>query len=352
MKGFKYFLGTYLLFQSLNFNVYSQKADDLDLSSMIKPADRSKFVKDNDYFNWCNSVIKDDDGTYHLFYARWPKALSFFAWLTHSEIAHATSKSMTGPYTNFETVLTARKGYWDSVTAHNVQVRKFGDRYYMYYTSTNTGNEKLSSKDLEETANTGYSHKYWNLLRSNQRAGVAVSSSLNGPWKRFDSPFIEPNGPIETVTVNPSVCQGNDGKFCLIIKGDDANSEKKRVIQAVGISDSPIGGFKLEDKPAFSDIPTEDVCVWFDRQRERYYAVFHAHGGNFIGMITSADGRKWDKAKNYEVCKKEIPLNDGTVMKVDRMERPYVYIEDDEIKMLSFGVKKGNDSFIVFFECK
>lgn len=36
-------------------------------------------------------------------------------------------------------------------------------------------------------------------------------------------------------------------------------------------------------------------------------------------------------------------------MKVDRMERPYVYLEGDEIKMLSFGIKKGNDSFIVFF---
>lgn len=27
-------------------------------------------------------------------------------------------------------------------------------------------------------------------------------------------------------------------------------------------------------------------------------------------------------------------------MKVDRMERPYVYLEGDEIKMLSFGIKK------------
>lgn len=70
------------------------------------------------------------------------------------------------------------------------------------------------------------------------------------------------------------------------------------------------------------------------------------------GMITSEDGINWEKARNYQVCKKEIPLKDGTVMKVDRMERPYVYLEEGEIKMLSFGVKKGNDSFIVFFRCK
>lgn len=342
--------GAIFVFQS--FSLYSQKADDLDLSSKIKPADKSKFVLDNDYFNWCSSVIKDDDGTYHLFYSRWPKNLGFYAWLTHSEIAHATSKSMTGPYINVEIVLLPRKRYWDAVTTHNVQVDKFGDKYYMYYISTNAGKEKLLSKDLEEIAKTGYSHKSWNLLRANQRAGVAISSSLNGPWERFDHPLIEPNGPIKTVTVNPSVCKGKDGKYYLIIKGDDVNSQKRRLIQAVGISDSPLGDFKLENKPAFSDIPTEDVCVWFDRKRERYYAVFHAHGGDFIGMITSSDGRKWEKAKNYRVCKKEIPLNDGFIMRVDRMERPYVYIEDDEIKMLSFGVKKDNSSFIVFFECK
>lgn len=108
----------------------------------------------------------------------------------------------------------------------------------------------------------------------------------------------------------------------------------------------------MERKPAFSDIQTEDFCVWFDQKRGRFYTLFHAHGGNFIGMITSEDGINWEKAKNYQVCKKEIPLKDGTVMKVDRMERPYVYLEDGEIKMLSFGVKKGNDSFIVFFRCK
>lgn len=332
--------------------IHSQKVDDLNLSAMIQPADSSQFVRDSEYFNWCNSVIKDEEGIYHLFYSRWPRKLSFFAWLTHSEIAHATSKKMTGPYLYKETGLKARPGFWDSVTAHNVQVNKLGDSYYMYYTSTNTGNSQLTEKQLQETALTGYSHPNWNLLRSNQRAGVAIASSLNGPWERLDHPLLEPQVPIYTVAVNPSVCQGKDGRYYLIIKGDNNPSPKRHLIQAIGTSDNPTGPFVLERKPAFSDIPTEDVCVWFDKKRERFYALFHAHGGNFIGMITSEDGINWEKAKNYQVCKKEIPLKDGTVMKVDRMERPYVYLEDGEIKMLSFGVKKGNDSFIVFFRCK
>ncbi len=79
----------------------------------------------------------------------------------------------------------------------------------MYYTSTNTGKEKLSENDLVEAAKTGYSHKYWPLLlRSNQRTGVATAQSLEGPWERMDKPMIEPHGPIGTVTVNPAICRG------------------------------------------------------------------------------------------------------------------------------------------------
>lgn len=329
--------------------LFAQKTDDLDLSVLIKPVSESSFMRDQRYFHWCNSIIKDEEGTYHLFYSRWPKTIGFCGWLTHSEIAHAVSTSMSGPYLYKETALKAREGAWDAVTAHNVQVRKFGNQYYMYYTSTNSGKLKIDQEKLDEIGKVGYAHKDWELLRSHQRAGVAVSSSLNAPWKRSGQPLLEPDGPIKNVAVNPSVCQGEDGRYYLIIKGDDKQSAKRKLIQAVGSSLTPDSGFVLEEKPAFADIPTEDVCVWFDKKRERFYAIFHAHGGDFIGLITSEDGLNWKKAKNYYVCKKEIPLKNGSVMQVDNMERPYVYIEGDEVKMISFAVKRGNDSFIVLF---
>lgn len=344
----KYLILT-ILASLLNMAVFAQSTDDLNLSAMIQPADPALFVHDSTYYNWCNSIIKEDNGTYHLFYSRWPKSIGFYSWLTHSEIAHSTATKPEGPYKTGKTVLKARKGYWDNVTAHNVKIKKFDETYYMYYTSTNTGKEKLSENDLIEAVKTGYSHKYWPLLRSNQRTGVATSQSLDGPWKRMDKPMIEPHGPIGTVTVNPAICQGEDNKYYLIIKGDDLKANKPRLIQAIGTSDSPTGPFRLEDKPAFADIPTEDVSMWYDKNRKRYYAIFHAHGGDFIGLITSEDGINWQKAKHYEVCKKEVPLKDGTVMKVDRMERPFVYVENEVPTLLSFGVKKGNDAFIVFF---
>lgn len=316
------------LFAALSVTAYAQSTDDLDLSSRIRPADPALFVHDTLYYNWCNCIIRDDEGTYHLFYSRWPKSIGFYAWLTHSEIAHATAKSPEGPYTAGKTVMKGRKGHWDGISVHNVKVCRFDGRYYMYYSSTNSGREKLSDQDLVAVAKTGYSHPLWPLLRSNQRTGVAVARSLDGTWRRAGDPMIEPHGPIRTVTVNPSVCRGGDGLYHLIIKGDDAKAEGQRLIQAAGVSERPDGPFRLCEQPAFADIPTEDVSMWYDEGRKRYYALFHAHGGDFIGLITSKDGISWQRARNYEVCKKEVPLADGTVMHVDRMERPFVYVED------------------------
>ena len=335
-----------LLFGCLTF---AQSTDDLNLSALMKPADPALFVRDSLYYNWCNSIIKDDDGRYHLFYSRFPKSIGFDSWLTHSEIAHAVASRPEGPYRTGTCVLKARKNHWDAITAHNVKVEKFGKKYYMYYTSTNSKDVGLSDEELMQIGQKGYGHSYWTLLRSNQRTGVATSKSLTGKWKREDHPMIEPHGPISTLTVNPAVCQGPDKRFFLIIKGDGKKKWRFPAIQAIGVSDSPKGPFKLEDKPAFDDIPTEDVSMWYDHFRKRFYAIFHAHGANFIGLITSEDGINWQKAKHYVVCKKEVPLVDGSIMKVERMERPNVFLENDCPTVLSFGVKKGNDAFIVFF---
>ena len=41
---------------------------------------------------WGGSLVKGEDGLYHMFYSRWPKKLGW-VWVSHSEIAHAVSVS-------------------------------------------------------------------------------------------------------------------------------------------------------------------------------------------------------------------------------------------------------------------
>jgi alpha-L-fucosidase len=303
--------------------------------------------KTEGYYNWCTSTVKGDDGKYHLFYSRWKKEYSFYGWLTHSEIAHAVSDSPAGPWKYKETVLKGRgKGHWDAITVHNPKIKSFEGKYYLYYCSTNLGDKSYTEEELIETAHTGYDHPNWKILRPNQRTGVAVSSSLSGPWERMDEPLIEPTGPITTLTVNPAIDRGGDGKYYLIVKGDKPNETRFIRNQAMAISDSPAGPFEMQSKPVIDYLDTEDMSLWYDAGREHFYGVFHAH--SFIGMVSSRDGLDWKKASEYVLTPKEIPLQDGGLLSPDRLERPFIYLEEGEPKVLSLAVKKEDESYCIF----
>lgn len=161
-------------------------------------------------------MVKGDYGLYHIFYSRWLKSLGW-AWVTDSEIAHATSESPYGPW-NFKDVVLERRGkeYWDGWCTHNPTVHKFGNKYYLYYMG-NTGDGIVTRTPGKEKLN--WTH------RNNQRIGVAVADNPNGPWKRFDKPLIDvtPNDSAYDclMTSNPSICEMADGKYLLIYKGVD-----------------------------------------------------------------------------------------------------------------------------------
>ena len=336
-----------LLCFSLSFAMGQTKEDDLFVYDRFKTVTEANIFKTEGYYNWGASIVKGKDGKYHNFYARWKKEYGFGGWLTHSEVAHATSKNPYGPWKYKETILKGnRNGTWDAITAHNPKIKYFDGKYYLYYISTNLGERNYTEEDLVETAKVGYSHSNWKILRPNQRTGVAVSSSLKGPWTRLEKPLIEPSGPITTLTVNPAIDSGKDGKYYLVVKGDKPKETKFVRNQAIAISDKPDGPFVIQEKPVIDYLDTEDMSMWYDVVRERFYGVFHAH--TYIGMVTSANGVDWEKANEYILKTKDITMNDGTVLVPDRMERPFIYEENGEPKVLSLAVKKGNESYTVF----
>ncbi len=334
------------------FNVSGQKKpDNLFFKDRLQPISKDNIFKTEGYYNWGASIIKGEDGKYHLFYSRWKKEYRFTGWLLFSEVAHAVSNSPAGPWKYKATVLQGRgKGYRDGITAHNPKIKYYDGKYYLYYVSTNLGDKDYTEEDLIETARTGYSHSNWKILRPNQRTFVAVSESLNGPWERPERPLIEPSVPITTLTVNPAIAQGKDGRYYLIVKGDKPNEKRYIRNQAMAISDSPAGPFEIQEKPVIDYIDTEDMSMWYDKERERFYGVFHAH--TFIGMVSSFNGINWKKATEYALMQKQVPMADGTMLKPDRLERPFVYTEGGEPKVISMAVKKGDDSYTIFLPVK
>lgn len=323
------------------------KTDNLFFKDNLRAISEDNIFKTEGYYNWCSSIVKGDDGKFHLFYSRWEKEYKFTGWLTHSEVAHAISENPKGPWEYKETVIRGRRnGKWDAITAHNPKIKQFDGKFYLYYCSTNLGDKNYTEKELIETANVGYSHPNWKILRPNQRTGVAVANSINGPWKRMDQPLIEPSGPITTLTVNPAIDKGKDGKYYLIVKGDKPNETRFIRNQAIAISDSPTGSFVMQPKPVIDYLDTEDVSMWYDKKRDYFYGIFHAH--TFIGMVSSSDGINWDKATEYKIMPKLIPMSNLDEMQPDRMERPFIYTENNEPRVLSLAIKKGDEAFIVF----
>lgn len=338
-------LSLFVVFLFLGANAQN-RPDTLFFKDRLQPVGENNIFKTKGYYNWGASIIKSKNGQYHLFYSRWNKKYKFSGWLTHSEIAHAVSETPYGPWKFKEVVLKGRRnGKWDAITAHNPKVKYFDGKYYLYYISTNLGDKEYSEEELVENAHTGTSHSNWAILRSNQRTGVAVSESISGPWKRMDKPLIEPSGPITTLTVNPAIARGKNGQYYLIVKGDKPNEKRFVRNQAIAISDSPTGPFVIQEKPVIDYLDTEDMSMWYDKKRDYFYGVFHAH--TFLGMVSSPDGITWEKATEYKLMSKLIPFKNGSQLKPDRMERPFIYVENDEPKVLTVAVKKDDDSFIV-----
>jgi alpha-L-fucosidase len=330
------------------FYVFAQTTPKtINLNKRINKVSHENIFRDSTYYTWCSSLVKGKDGQYHLFYSRWPRALGFGSWLTHSQIAHAVSVKPAGPYKHVGIVLEGRgDSHWDAITAHNPKIKYFNGKYYLYYISTNYGDNQLSEAVLKEVSRQGLDQPIRNALRRNQRTGVAVAGSLDGPWLRGDTPLIEPSGPITTLTVNPAVTQGRDGRFYMIVKGDKPGETRFIRNQAMAISDHPDGPYQMQPEPVIGDLDTEDVSMWYSKSDSLFYAVFHAH--THIGMIASTNGTHWEKVKDYQVIDKKIPVLDGSTIIPDRMERPFVYVENDTPLVLSLGIKKGDDAYIVF----
>ncbi len=343
------------LFLCIAVTGYAQeKVDDLKINPFLKQVGPDNIFRTPGYNNWGGAIIKGEDGKYHLFYSRWKEEYGHAGWLTFSEIAHAVSGSPSGPWKYKETVLKgAGKGRWDAITAHNPKIKYFDGKYYLYYIATNFGDKTdYTDQDLIDThGKTLQSSPERKELRENQRTGVAVATSLNGSWKRLDKPIIEPSGPITTLTVNPAIDKGSDGKYYLIVKGDKPNEKRFIRNQAIAVSDSPEGPFIMQSQPVIDNKDTEDMSLWYDKERGRFYGVYHAH--KYIGLITSENGLDWKPATEEVIMEKRIPLTDGGEILPYRMERPFVYLEDGVPKVLCLSTvlldgKKYGQSYTTF----
>jgi hypothetical protein len=309
---------------------------------------RESIFIDEDWYTWCGSTIRGDDGLFHMFYSRWRHDTGdvalfngFNGWVKHSEIAHATSTSPHGPFVPQGTVLSGSGGNnWDAATIHNPHIKRFGDQYYLYYMGNKDGNYPQ--------------YDDWGDYRNAQRIGVAVASSLNGPWTRFDAPLLSPQpGTAAHIMVNnPSVTQGPNGTYLMMFKTqpNDTNPSANTV-HAIATSNSPLGPFTIGTQQILTQYRAEDPYVWFDSTDARYYAVIKDWDGGYSGtsggiaMITSTNGTSWSPAQHPLVSLRTLVWDDTQTTTLNNLERPQLLFDaSGKPSMLFAAASVGNPS--------
>ncbi|WP_297089398.1 glycoside hydrolase family protein [uncultured Draconibacterium sp.] len=310
-----------------------------------------------DYWVWGSSVIKGDDGKYHMYASRWPKYLKFHpGWMIASEIVHAVSDTPEGPYDFKDVALGARGAqFWDGRSCHNPKIVKYNDEYILYYMGSTHPFEEVDEENADELT---LSSKWCIAARWGKRVGVATSKSPNGPWERLDAPILDvkPNSFYSFLTSNPSPLIKEDGSVVLLFKGrgykEDGISHSD---MSIGVATAPsydgeytvMGNEPLFSIDQFGEV--EDPHLWSDKngyhmlaKDQRGQISGHKHDGI---LAHSKDGINWEIDKTPLAYTKKVKWDNGKTIQQGQLERVFVLVENGEPTHLFFATMDGPGGF-------
>ncbi|MCF7803531.1 MAG: alpha-L-fucosidase [Candidatus Marinimicrobia bacterium] len=308
----------------------------------LEPAPVDGGFRMEDYWIWGASVIKGDDGRYHMFASRWPRALPFTPhWLTNSEIVRAVSDTPEGPYEFQEVVLPPRgTEYWDGKMTHNPVIRKVDDTYLLFYTGTTydypmptPDNPTTSDSDLKLDA-----HKH-------ERIGLATAKSVTGPWKRRDEPILDVRpGTWERYLVsNASPLVKPDGTILLYYKGVAKLRHHAISVAKAEHFEGPYQ--RIFEKPFDVGVGAEDPTMWYENGK--YHALMmdtqREYSPKEIYYASSEDGMYWETAPNPVTVSKHILFEDGEYRRRRSTERPQILVENGKATHVFFATAEVVD---------
>lgn len=332
---FKYiYINLIIIFYSSLFFTCNNKGKDvqipLNLGAMLQPVPEYSVLKHDDFWVWGASMVRTGDGVCHLYYSRWSKEFEFKDWLFKSEIVYATAEQPGGPYKFKKVILNGRgKDFWDEDIAHNPHIKKFGNKYYIYFVSHH-------ATDL------GYGKRMNHVIA--QRIGVAVANRPEGPWEVYDQPLvgIQKGKAAHGYTTNPSVCQRPDGSFLMLFKSRPENWQELKgfkSIHCLATAPTPTGPFNITEKPILTESTVEDPFLWY--QNDRYYAIVDDQYGNYLGekglvLFESQYGLDWNPSKNILVSKVEIKWENKKVTPLKHLERAQLWFDTNNQPAMLF----------------
>jgi len=301
------------------------------------------------FASWGGLPIKGDDGMYHLFAAEMVNGCLLNSWTLNSQIIHAVSKSIEGPYEKIQIVLTP--------FAHNPTITRAPDGTYLLYFigSWPTVPQKCNNKSQgvpRATVKYSMVSKWENTSDGcgpapmNNGCGIhlATSKSLNGPW---DVRAVVIEFPIpkeerwDCAHTNPTVIVAQNGSLLLAFNAGYCRNH----LETIGIAkaDHWSGPYSLwNPKPIFQANGVEvehieDPHMWKDNRG--YHMLVHAErNAPYVGGYGySEDGYNW--VYSPAAYSLEVTFEGGQLKKYKRRERPQIYVEQGKPPYLFNGVE-------------
>jgi len=325
------------------------------INEQVLPANLKNGFSMDGYWVWCGSVVKGEDGRYHMFASRWKKSLPMHpGWLLESEIVRASSDTPDGVFKFEEVVLPARGAqYWDGRSTHNPHIIKFKDRYVLYYVGTTH-----PFPDVEEGEVLMTSDPRVICARANKRIGVAVSNSISGPWERLSEPVLgtRPEMFDNFLVSNPAPCVTPDGKILLVYKSRSYREKPYpkflhgKMLFGVAVAEAPWEKHTpVLKEPLFDGdgYELEDPFLWHDGE------VFHLMAKDMNGKVCgeklsgvhaiSKNGIDWNFDMGRLFYSRNLMFDDGEIKELGNMERPFILFENKVPICAYFAVSDGKD---------
>jgi len=303
----------------------------------------------DDYWVWGASVIRGDDGRYHMFASRWPRKYPFFAgYIFYSQIVRAVADRPEGPFEFQEVVLKDRGAdYWDGRMTHNPTIHKHGDTYMLFYIGSTYAGPGPSPEDLTKPFSPEVTSLKGRTYRR-IRIGVATSKSPSGPWERKEEPVLlpRPGKWDDNVTTNPAPCVADDGSILLIYRSNARDvGTRLGVAKSEGL-DKPFE--RIRD--SYLDFHVEDPYIWW--AGDHYEMIAKDQSGTLTGEFhagvhaVSTDGIEWTMSQPPKAYSRTITWDDGTTSDLGSFERPQLLIEDAKPVCLYSATADGPGGFV------
>lgn len=347
------------------------KIDTLD--GKITVSGNSVFQLEN-HFVWGGSIMKSKEGKYYMVYSAPETGVHPFnnAWVLGSKMGLAVSDRPDGGFKQLGFFLNVDgfkpdSSSWDAQTVSNPTLCHFGDKYYLYYIGSKyRDNHGIDTFPLR--------HRIQQFLQIGVIEFDSFEQLLSGDYKCSDKPVLSPRtrvsdneiidpSPMGTVIMpdniivcNPSVVyRPLDGKYLMYFKGNRYEPNWRGLL-GVAISDSPMGPFKALDRSVMEIMvengktSIEDPYVWYNDKEKKFYAIFKDFKGHYmrknykgdegvgLAIMESKDGYDWTLPEHSLFMKKEVILSSGDTIKVARLERPQLVIDENGIpEVVSFA---------------